>query len=1146
MIDLESIRLVQFFLYEEEDVKVSSVTGIFGPNGSGKSSFLDAVQIAMFGANSKLHALNAQADETRTTRSIRSYCLGQYGDTIEDAARAHANTYITLVWRDSDTGAPISMGVCIYASKDRDQHEVRGRYLLHGIELSLGDHLETVNGKKQPKDWAIFRQELLAHTKGSEDEVLFKDAERYIKAFLLMLKGSGGTPSYEAFVKAFRFALRMRFDKTVDEIVRNDVIEARPSNIKKFKEVTDTFRDLKQLVDQVEEKIREGEVIEKAFAAAGKHSRKAATWAALGMEVAREDANRKQEEAETRHAEAQSAYEDAEATLARLTTEQSQAEDQASHFRELRDQHTARADFADLETRIQERERFAQGRLKGIRESLLSFRAVLRKASTAQVFDASLTATLQQSLDVLSGLLERFDGADIAEIKACVQTIAELADQALLAVSRASSELDAELEEAQKARKAADNALARAREGKAPLDASVERLLAELRDNGVEPVIVSDVARITQKDWQPVIEGYLNHGNLQALLVREADERRAFDIYRSMSGRRAVYGAKIVMESRQAVGRRPESGSVAELIEGSDPAAVAYLRNQFGDILRAETNDEAMSGKRTLTRDGMLVGRGTIDRIRPFNEDELRIGRDGSEAHRRAAEKRITECNARITSIEQRRAPVNELAKLLRLMPVPNAAAQGIQAAWDEAMQAKQDAEVSTQRLSGAAAQEYLQLGEKAKEWEAKAKGLAQEVTNAAEAMGVAKNAKEEREEDVRKAKATVQLAAETVSRARAHPEYDVHDASEMWDRVLDQFEDNMVGMAEHCRTKQREAEKQVQSAASSGTTKLGEFCAKYREQLSQDVSGDWRKAEAWIAELLERLRNTELTDYREQMRHAYEVSQQTFRNDVALALNQHIEAMGDALKRLNQVLRTCPEFTNGERFQFKYTVRPHYQALHRFIKDVAAFGPQDDLLGSAGEIPEQFKELLDDKAALGAGRVKSPLDDYREFYEFDIEILRADPLTGQSKVVGKLGNRLGSGSGGEHRAPLYVIAGAALASAYRLDRGHRDGLRLILLDEAFNKMDHTNIMATMRYLQDLGLQIFLASPGENLGVLNAFLHRYYDILRDTDRNLVVIEPHDVSEDMRQMFLADDPDTHPELVEQEVNRGLRLVRGQEG
>ena len=80
---------------------------------------------------------------------------------------------------------------------------------------------------------------------------------------------------------------------------------------------------------------------------------------------------------------------------------------------------------------------------------------------------------------------------------------------------------------------------------------------------------------------------------------------------------------------------------------------------------------------------------------------------------------------------------------------------------------------------------------------------------------------------------------------------------------------------------------------------------------------------------------------------------------------------------------------------------------------------------------------------------MRSPLDDYREFFEFDIEILREDPLTKAPKVVGHLSKRLGPGSGGEHRAPLYVIAGAALASAYRLDRGNKDGLRLMLLDGA-------------------------------------------------------------------------------------------------
>jgi hypothetical protein len=254
------------------------------------------------------------------------------------------------------------------------------------------------------------------------------------------------------------------------------------------------------------------------------------------------------------------------------------------------------------------------------------------------------------------------------------------------------------------------------------------------------------------------------------------------------------------------------------------------------------------------------------------------------------------------------------------------------------------------------------------------------------------------------------------------------------------------------------------------------------------------------------------------------------------LALSQNIEALDVTMNQLNRVLKECPAFTNGERYQFKRVIRPHFKQLLEFVKNIASFGPQEDLLGGAGEIPAQFKELLEDKIAPGAGSIKSPLDDYREFYEFDVEIIRDDPLTAKPKVVGQLSKRLGPGSGGEHRAPLYVIAGAALASAYRLDRGNRDGIRLILLDEAFNKMDPTNITATMRYLQDLGLQVLMASPGENLGVLTAYLHRYYDIAKDPVRNVILINGHDVTEETREMFMSDDLDTYPELIEQEVNR----------
>lgn len=191
-------------------------------------------------------------------------------------------------------------------------------------------------------------------------------------------------------------------------------------------------------------------------------------------------------------------------------------------------------------------------------------------------------------------------------------------------------------------------------------------------------------------------------------------------------------------------------------------------------------------------------------------------------------------------------------------------------------------------------------------------------------------------------------------------------------------------------------------------------------------------------------------------------------------------------------------------------------------------------MFGEPGAIPAQFEELLREKSATGNAAVKSPLDDYREFYEFDVEIETQDLETGQTKTVGHLSKRIGPGSGGEHRAPLYVIAGAALSSAYRMDENHQDGVRLILLDEAFDKMDAPNIVATMRYLEKLGLQVLLASPGENLPTLTAFLHRYFEIMKDETRHVIHVEERRVSEAMREQFREDMWEYHPELLEAEL------------
>ena len=73
------------------------------------------------------------------------------------------------------------------------------------------------------------------------------------------------------------------------------------------------------------------------------------------------------------------------------------------------------------------------------------------------------------------------------------------------------------------------NAAARAR---CRLSRKVQELLTELRNRGLDPIPVCDLVRITQLEWQPVIESYLAP-HLEALLVAEHEEEPAFNFYPS-------------------------------------------------------------------------------------------------------------------------------------------------------------------------------------------------------------------------------------------------------------------------------------------------------------------------------------------------------------------------------------------------------------------------------------------------------------------------------------------------------------------------------------------------------------------------------------------------------------------------------------
>src|SRR3546814_16829015 len=92
-----------------------------------------------------------------------------------------------------------------------------------------------------PLPWSSFRPRLRERSKVTGEAPLFDDGSSYVKQVLFMLRGRPGPASYDAFARAFRFALRMNFSTSVDEFVRQDVCEDRPNNPPRSKPFFETL-----------------------------------------------------------------------------------------------------------------------------------------------------------------------------------------------------------------------------------------------------------------------------------------------------------------------------------------------------------------------------------------------------------------------------------------------------------------------------------------------------------------------------------------------------------------------------------------------------------------------------------------------------------------------------------------------------------------------------------------------------------------------------------------------------------------------------------------------------------------------------------------------------------------------------------------
>ena len=93
-----------------------------------------------------------------------------------------------------------------------------------------------------------------------------------------------------------------------------------------------------------------------------------------------------------------------------------------------------------------------------------------------------------------------------------------------------------------------------------------------------------------------------------------------------------------------------------------------------------------------------------------------------------------------------------------------------------------------------------------------------------------------------------------------------------------------------------------------------------------------------------------------------------------------------------------------------------------------------------------------------------------------------------------------GRDSGGEGQNPKYVALLAGFAMLYHQQTNRDTKIRLVLLDEAFSKMDKERSEVCLAYARKLGLQLVVCVPDERLQSLVQNVDCVYAFRRANNR----------------------------------------------
>ncbi|WP_130837789.1 ATP-binding protein [Lachnoclostridium sp. Marseille-P6806] len=1141
MRQIERLLLIHWYSFDKELIEFGNVNFLTGKNASGKSTIIDAMQLLLLGDSAGSYF--NKAANAKSVRTLKGYLFGETGDDgdtgFQYLRKGPFTSYISLEFLDTDKKERFVTGFTADCYSDLT---FKFRWFILR-KTGLPENLFIDPKTRVPYSMAQDLKPFLNRTVG-KNRYDFYDTNHAFQNALLGVYGQVKRKYFMLLRKAVPFTpitdIEQFITESICDIKGRVNVEDMQSEIRQYKRLEDDAARIRTRIDRLGQIHSVSDRYEQQ-----KETRRQQKYIADRAEQVEKQSEKERLERDLRClqdkiADNQGQAENLQKEAENLKTEIDELNNTylTSDLRQR--QKTLEQKSSELTARrdelLRRRDKVIE-RIRSCGEDWAHTADELDQLSTGSdaggalcTADSAVKSSIRQLRSVNTGTLT---SVPIRESMQCLSDLKEqMANTAsdlqggVRALKNTMDDLSERVDKLRRGIKPYPNHVVRVK-------ALLERQLMEQSGKTVPVHILADLLEIRDLSWQNAIEGYLDKQKFY-LLVPAEYYRDALVIYDHAKREQGVYDAGLVdigslrrdyeQKSRQALtdpkgslNSTGKAGALSEEIETDNPDARLYVDHLLGNVMKCGDVMELNRYRTAITRSGMLYKGYVSRKINPSRYENPFIGRESIKRQLQQLQKELNQNKALYERQDSLFCTMRALSRTELMSDYEiTAHEQSIQdsAAIPE-LQKEQDA---VRREYDSIDFTYL---ERLKRQRDEKKQLYDRKSKENQALLKENGGLEEKVRQIRDERLPeVQQSLETIA-DRIQSCYDrkwMEAAGEI--RFQKELENERKG------TRGSLSLRESFSRAAEATKTIISQAEQERSRLRAAYNADFKmpydislESNREYDKELQKLSENELSSYVDKIRDSREKAYNQFRDDFIAKLKSNIEDIKKQIHELNDYLRN--NCFGTDRYQFIVEPRAEYKRYYDMIMDPLLMDTGGWNIASESfnkkyqkEIDELFRILiLSDEDTSEARRQEyerniEKFTDYRSYLVFDMTV------TNEQEETQRLSRMLNKKSGGETQVPFYIALLASFSQVLRIRSKQNNTIRMIILDEAFSKLDGERIRQCVPLLKEFELQAIFSAPTDKIPEIAPLVDRNTAVYKDGHHSFTRhFDPREIGDD---------------------------------